>query len=240
MAMKKKTNGIALHHYKSATSTNTIALDARNANHLDVFVADKQTQGRGRMNRKFLSPNGGLYMSVILDPKKISCGLNLCTLAVAVAVRRALSKYTSEEITVKWVNDLLINEKKVAGILTEARSVNGKVYRVVTGIGVNLVKLDCDIPSDIINKIGFIDCNVDKLLIAAEIAAEIDKTISVSPVTLLDEYKKYMAFLGRKIKVSDYSTGIDVEGTVRGVDEDGWLVLMIDGSDKHISSGEMI
>ena len=100
-------------HFPSLDSTNRFALDKETSEHLLTIVADSQTGGRGRLGRSFFSPESGLYMSVILDPENIKCSLSLCTSAAAVAVREALENIGICDVKIKWVNDLLLEGKKL-------------------------------------------------------------------------------------------------------------------------------
>lgn len=100
-----------------------------------AVLADRQTAGRGRRGRSFYSPGGGLYMSLAVDSLGLHPG-QLTTLA-AVAVAEAVMKQTGQELHIKWVNDLLLNGKKVCGILTEGVLVDNQLKTSVIGIGIN-------------------------------------------------------------------------------------------------------
>ena len=102
-----------------------------------LVVADSQSEGRGRQGKSFLSPKGGLYMSIALPaPEKNAVSI---TTRACVALARAIRSLTGEDVKIKWVNDIWLGDRKVAGILTEAvGDENGNVYSVIIGIGVNL------------------------------------------------------------------------------------------------------
>lgn len=103
-----------------------------------LVIVRKQTQGRGREDRKWISPEGGLYLSFILRPAFPVKELTLITLLSAVAVAEAIEEITSLKCQVKWPNDLLLQGKKVCGILTESKVVGEAVEYVVVGIGINV------------------------------------------------------------------------------------------------------
>ena len=112
-----------------------------------VLVADRQTAGKGRLGRSFYSPaDSGVYMSILLRPVELS-DAGLLTTFTAVAVARALSK-TGVEVGIKWVNDLRIGDRKIAGILTEGGLADREslAYAVV-GVGINL--LPSALPEDL-------------------------------------------------------------------------------------------
>ena len=157
-------------------STNTqakkLAADGEAAPSL--LLADGQTAGRGRMGRAFFSPPGtGLYMSVLLRPAVQAEELPLVTLAAAAAVCEAVEEAAGVSTRVKWVNDILVDGRKVAGILTEAVGdlESGTMESVVVGIGVN-VKTPADaFPEELRERAGsLLPAQVSRCDLAAGIA----------------------------------------------------------------------
>ena len=151
---------------KSISSTNTVLKTLAELNIQDktVLIADTQTGGRGRLGKSFYSPNGtGLYMSVLLRKQFSAEQLNFVTPAAAVAVATTLDNYT-DNLKIKWVNDIYLLDKKVCGILTEASFSDDYKHSdyLIIGIGINLVE-----PSD-----GFSD---DIKLIATPLFKSADK-----------------------------------------------------------------
>lgn len=126
---------------QEASSTNLLAKQwaIEGAPHGSVVVAERQTQGRGRLGRSFASPPGGLYLSVVLRPQRAVGNPVLITAAAAVAVCRAVQALCGIELSIKWVNDLFLKGKKCCGILTEAGTgfENGSIEYIVVGIGIN-------------------------------------------------------------------------------------------------------
>lgn len=171
--------------FEEIESTNTYALNMINTydiqkktNFLNksVIISNKQTKGRGRMNRSFYSSEMcGLYMSVIYYPKQRIISPALITPLAAVAVNRALKKLWNVDSQIKWVNDIYIDSKKVCGILAEGH-VNTKqalIDSVVVGFGLNLFKTK--FPDEIAEKAGCIFPDKDftsdeKVLMKKEIA----------------------------------------------------------------------
>lgn len=128
-------------HYFRAGSTNDIALslDAREAPHGTVILAEEQTAGRGRMGRKWHSERGsGIYSSVILRPPLAPSAAPILTLMAGLAARQAVLAATGLAADIRWPNDLLINGKKVSGILTEMSAELDCLHSVVLGIGINV------------------------------------------------------------------------------------------------------
>lgn len=126
------TNTLAKEMAKCALSENRIqALEGT------VVLAERQSGGRGRIGRSFFSPEGGLYFSLILAPTSLSFDSTLVTTIAAVAMIRALQKDSPQtDVRIKWVNDLLIQDKKICGILTESVSVGDKTA-LILGCGLN-------------------------------------------------------------------------------------------------------
>ncbi len=239
---KKIIYNVDILHYKNIDSTNRVAGVLPSATHLMTVVSDSQTTGRGRMNRQFFSYEGGLYMSVILDSKKIKCGLGLCTSAAALAVKDTLEKNGVRNLQIKWVNDILLNRKKVCGILTEAKTVNGEINRVIVGIGINLNKPQNNFPEEIKEKAEYIGFKGDKLTLAAEIAGNLGKYIELNKSEISSRYADNMAFVGERMTVTDYSkNNTKLTGKIVGIDNDCFLSLQLDnGQIITLSSGEII
>ncbi|HEV2349908.1 MAG TPA: biotin--[acetyl-CoA-carboxylase] ligase [Terriglobia bacterium] len=128
-------------HYFRIDSTNNTALALATDGAADgtVVLAEEQTAGRGRFGRKWYSEkSSGIYASVILRPKLSPADAPALTLMAGVAAHRAVSTATGLEVDIRWPNDLLVNGKKVCGILTEMNAELGRLHHVVLGIGVNV------------------------------------------------------------------------------------------------------
>lgn len=144
-------------HYTEIDSTNNEArrlLNERAVAELDgtVITADYQTAGRGRVEgRRFFSPEGtGLYMSLILRPTDSLITTELITPAAGVAVCRTIEKLSDRKAEIKWVNDIILDGKKVCGILTEGvLSPNGQIEALILGIGVNVREPEGGFPEEL-------------------------------------------------------------------------------------------
>lgn len=142
--------GCPLHYRETVDSTNRIALELAQAGAPEgtVVLADRQTAGRGRMQRSWQSPPGcNLYLSIILRPTIPQQEASQITLMTGLAAAEAVSESCPEgRVGIKWPNDILIGGRKVCGILAEARTDRGKIDSVVVGIGlnVNMEKADFD------------------------------------------------------------------------------------------------
>lgn len=133
--------GTTFHYFAEISSTNTHAreLAEKGAAEGEVVLADAQTQGRGRLGRRWESPPlANLYLSVILRPKLAPVYAPQITLMAAVALAETVGSFIPQSPTIKWPNDVLVNGKKLAGILAEAVCAPERVEYVILGIGVNL------------------------------------------------------------------------------------------------------
>lgn len=192
---------------KETVSTNDdakrVALTEKNKNVL--YIAERQTGGRGRMGRSFFSPEGtGIYMSLLLHPELDAECCPLLTPLCAVAVSEAIENILSVKSGIKWVNDIYIGGRKVAGILTEGAFRNGKIDYAVVGIGVNLSVPEGDFPEDIRNIAGALTENETdfKNALIAEIVNRFMFFCDLLPEkAFLHKYKEKLFFLGQEITV---------------------------------------
>ncbi|MGB9662045.1 MAG: biotin--[acetyl-CoA-carboxylase] ligase [Moorellaceae bacterium] len=140
-ALKTAWLGRSFYYYDEVGSTNQVAKELADAGAPEgaVVVAERQTSGRGRLGRFWLSPAGkGIWVSLILRPRVSPMQLPQLSLLAAVAVKESIEEATGLRPGIKWPNDLLLRERKVAGILTEMRAEIDTTQYVVLGIGINV------------------------------------------------------------------------------------------------------
>ena len=127
--------------FKRVKSTNSTALRIiKETNYtLGMVVAETQTDGRGQYGRKWASLKGNLFVSFFNELKKTNLSINVITKSNCLLVKNLLSKFTNKRITIKKPNDLLIDKKKISGILQEIILTKGKKF-LITGIGINIIK----------------------------------------------------------------------------------------------------
>ncbi|MBE7063017.1 MAG: biotin--[acetyl-CoA-carboxylase] ligase [Ruminococcaceae bacterium] len=233
--------------FSSLPSTNTTAKEmaSRGAPEGTVIIAEKQTCGRGRMNRVFFSPqNSGLYMSIILRPKLAPKDSLLITTMAAVAVAEAAEKLTMQPMQIKWVNDVYFREKKIAGILTEA-SYNAKKQEteyLILGIGVNVYRPQGDFPEEIQNIAGTLfDLPVPhgRCRMAALILEHFFHYYnSIEKKEFLEPYRNRCILSGRNVKVMRGEENFPAR--VLGINEDFSLhIERSNGKEENLSSGEV-
>lgn len=128
-------------HYFRAESTNTVALNLgpQEGPHGTVVIAEEQTGGRGRLGRTWYSEkSSGIYLSVLLRPPLSPAAAPILTLLAGLAAHRAIRSVTGAPVDIRWPNDLLVNGKKICGILTEMQAELDRLHKVVLGIGINV------------------------------------------------------------------------------------------------------
>jgi len=238
-----------IHIFKTIDSTNHIAkkMAVEGAPHGSVFLAEEQTQGRGRRGRSFCSPSGsGLYMSILLRPEGNTEQAILTTSAAAVAVSRALSKLTGLDAKIKWVNDIFIHGKKVCGILTEAVSdfESGSIEALVLGIGINVSTKEEAFPEDVRAVAGSLDLETgvkpSRNALAAAVLREVFAlAANPKPEEFMEEYRSRCFLLGQDILV--LPGGADsYEATAISIDDRGALIVETKkGKRQTLNSGEV-
>ena len=234
----------------SVASTNTLLREmaAKNLPEGYVLTAEEQTQGKGRMGRSFHSPaKHGIYLSLLLRPASYKTDdSSLITCAAAVATARAIEAITNLQVGIKWVNDLLIGEKKVCGILTEATfdMESGRIDNAVLGIGVNISKPKEGYPDDLESvATSLIDRhnNFDGIrcrLIAAILDEFWGFYVNLSAREFLSEYKARSILLGKDIMV--VSNDSIAPAKALDIDDACRLIVRFDnGETTVLSSGEV-
>lgn len=231
-------------------STNTLAkeLAASGAPAGTVLIADRQSAGRGRLGRSFLSPGGvGIYVSVILRPACRPQELMHLTCAVAVAMCDGVERACGFRPGIKWTNDLVTDGKKLGGILTEL-SLNartGLVDYAVVGIGINCRQRETDFHESIrpmACSVGMVTGqDVDRNRLAAEMIRALsimDQTLLTQKEPMLENYRANCITLGRQISILRGDTVS--HGTALDIDDEGALIVRLDsGEVQSVSSGEV-
>lgn len=216
---------LIVHHIVSTTSTQqeTRGLIAEGkAKHGDIIVADEQTAGKGRFGRSWISPKGGLYATVIVS------SVPLISLKAGLAVVRVL-RSVGINAGLKWPNDVLVEDRKIAGILIETMEELSLV-----GIGLNLTLAPLDNATYVTHYVDLPDR--DKW--AREIAGEL---IKMSQGAFdLDEYRSDCLTLGNSVRIEGVGRDSAIEGTAVDVDERGRLIVKMRTGNRTVSSGECL
>ncbi|MCA0985754.1 biotin--[acetyl-CoA-carboxylase] ligase [Guptibacillus algicola] len=233
--------GSEIHAYPSVETTQFIAHNLAHEGIQDgaIVVADEQTAGKGRLGRSWHSPKGsGIWTSIILRPKLPPQRAPQFTLIAAVSVVQAIRKQTGLEAEIKWPNDILINGKKIVGILTELQAEADQIKSVIIGMGINVNAAKEDFPSDLTTATSLkIESgeDVNRAALLASILNELEVLYTeymengFRMIKLL--WESYAISLGRKIKARTLN-GV-IEGLAKGITEEGVLLLESDDGEVH-------
>lgn len=212
-----------IYRYEVVTSTNDIAKDlGRQGVAEAVVIAEAQSGGRGRMGRSFFSPTGGLYVSVLWRPLCSGEDLLPLTAMAAAAVAVAVERVTGVQVGIKWPNDLVLNGKKIAGLLTEpALNGDGSVAHVVLGLGLNVRAKSGDFPPDVAaiasSLEAELDCAVDREALEQAVVEALHQTLRhlCAPETYLDEYRCRCVTTGKLCRLlpeGSEAEALDIDG----------------------------
>ena len=227
-------------------STNLLAkkLAAQGVAHGTAVLAETQSAGRGRMGRTFLSPQGGLYLSVILRPASPAEDLLPLTALLAVAACDAVEKTCAFRPQIKWLNDLVAKDKKVAGILTElVLDANGAVSAAVCGIGINCLTAEEAFSPEVRAMATSLSAvtgeETDRNTLAGRLISNFSRVLDPAQrAALMTQYRRDCMTLGKTVRVvRGEETYV---ATAQHVDDDGALwVLTETGERKKVLSGEV-
>jgi BirA family biotin operon repressor/biotin-[acetyl-CoA-carboxylase] ligase len=236
-----------IHYFDSLPSTNDLAkeLGSKNAPEGSLVVAESQTRGRGRLGREWDSPPGvGLYVSLLLRPPLPPTEMPQITLAAAVAVVRALRRATGVAPGIKWPNDLLVDGKKLGGILTEMETESDRIRHLVVGLGLNVNNREFPPPLDLTATslalaAGASFCRREILRAwLEEFEALYDLFLNRDFGVILDEWRGYNVTLGQMVTVRQGPR--EISGLALEVAGDGALLLRQEtGEVIRVTSGEI-
>ena len=235
--------------YKSISSTNTVLKQLAESGEAEgtVLLAEEQTAGRGRMSRSFFSPpRSGLYMSLLLRPHMSAQLSTRITACAAVAVAEAIEELTGCRAEIKWVNDVLVDGKKVCGILTEGSidCESGLMHYAIVGIGINIRPPEGDFPAELRQIAGALPAAPDGEDLRCRLAAAVldrlmDLYEQLPEGDCYEAYKSRSCLIGRQINILPLE-GEPVPATAIDVEPDFSLrVRLADGTETCLSSGEV-
>jgi BirA family biotin operon repressor/biotin-[acetyl-CoA-carboxylase] ligase len=212
-----------------------------------VILAESQTAGRGRVGRTWHSePESGLYFSLVARPRIPASLAPLFTLATAVAMHNAVERLTKLNVDIKWPNDLLVDGKKVCGILSEIRAEVDRVHALIIGVGLNVNHARFPEPLEpIATSLQLASGrSQSRLEIVLEFLEEFENLFTlfekVGPSAVIEPWTQHSSFAeGRRIKIDDgYRV---IEGTTRGLNRFGALrVERNDGKVEEVYSGDLV
>jgi BirA family transcriptional regulator, biotin operon repressor / biotin---[acetyl-CoA-carboxylase] ligase len=233
---RKPALGRPLMYQPVTGSTNDDALLAARAGapHGSVFLADEQTRGRGRRGHSWLAaPGESLLFSVLLRPKLELAQVSALTLAIGLALKDALAPLVSTPVALKWPNDLLVNQQKLAGVLVESQLQGDQLQAVIVGVGLNVSARE--FPAEIATSATSLALLGASLLEREALLFELLEAIASRVAAyqlggvagILSELNAADALRGKRVRVGD------ITGVGRGLDEHGRLLLEGDDETLH-------
>jgi BirA family biotin operon repressor/biotin-[acetyl-CoA-carboxylase] ligase len=241
--------GHEVHYFKKVDSTNEVAkkLAEEGSPEGTLVVAESQSRGRGRRGKKWVSPEGGVWMSMILRPEIPPMNAPQLTLVTGVAVAETLKSECGLDVGIKWPNDILIGDKKVCGILTEVSATVDMVDYVVVGIGIDL-NVDVNLfPPELRSGATSLKMELEREIQSVKLVQKFlinfEKTYGDFKEgkfpEILKEWRILSTTIGNYVEV--HKRGRTLKGEAVGINKDGVLIVELDdGTLKKVLSGECI
>ena len=236
-----------IHYYQETESTN---LAARQAAHTGcpegtIIIAEAQGKGRGRMQRSWYSPYAkGIWCSLILRPRFKPYDAAKITLLVAVAVRQALSRYLHISCGIKWPNDILVEGKKICGILTEINTEIDNINYILVGFGVNVNISAEEFPDELkstATSISALCGKVSRLELLAAILENFTALYETANAgdfsSILSLWREYSVTIGKQVDIFDGDK--QFTGKAVDIDEDGGLLVATEGGIRKVLAGDV-
>jgi len=241
--------GRKIYYFGTIDSTQNFAIELAKRPHENgsLVIADRQTQGRGRLNRKWVSPKGGIWMSILLRPNFEPSHTSLFPMATSLALAVSIEKTLKIKTELKWPNDITIKGNKVAGILIDASVESNKIDYLIIGIGINFKINPGTISKSIKQKKYGITTLISKgqdvrpVELVQQFLLELEKTynniLTGNVGTIRKEWMKRSSTIGKNVTITT-TTGT-LKGKVTGIDKTGALVLSRNGNVQHVLAGDM-
>ncbi len=244
--LKTKTFGNKIYTFQTIDSTNNCAKAVANVGAAEgiVVIAEEQTAGRGRLGRSWqANPGENLTFSLLLRPQVPPDTINLLPLYVAVAVAQAIERTTNLKVECKWPNDLLINKKKVAGILIEGSMQQNTVEYIVIGLGINVNQTQ--FPKELLQKATSLRLEshqeIDRVKLFKEIILSLEASYKPSVATRFQSvvpfWLDHATMINKPIVVSEQ--GNVITGIVKGLSKEGGLILQTNETEKTLFAGDV-
>lgn len=250
--LKTKKMGKKAYYFDSIDSTQNQALKISedSANDGTIIIAAKQTGGKGRLGRKWISPKGGMWFSIILQPKFDIAITTLFPIASSLALSYAIEKTFKILPELKWPNDLTIKGKKIAGMLVDVSLESNKIERLVLGVGINFDVDTKQIEKTLKGTSNFYGVaslseqkkKVKPKLLVQTFLVELEKIYellnSKQTKNIISEWTKRSSTIGKKVEINT------IEGKIKGdaikIDDDGALIVSKKNKTNKIIAGDIV
>ena len=240
--------GYTIHRYARLASTNEAAkqIAKQGGKERTVIIAETQTRGKGRLGRQWVSPKGGIWLSILLRPEIDAKATARLTFVAATAVASTIHDTLGLEPEIKWPNDILIRRRKVCGILTETAARGDTIDFAILGVGINantdLGAFPEGLQSAVTSLQNELGHSVDREALLQDFLRNFEQRYrcllqrSWSP--LLQEWKSFAKFLGERVAID--SIGEVFEGEAVDVDDAGALIVRLDnGALRKVVAGDV-
>lgn len=223
-----------IEYHDRIKSTNDRARELATAGQRDVVVvADEQTGGRGRLNREWASPSGGIWASTVLQPALPTAHVAVVTLAAGVATAKACHS-VGVDATLKWPNDVLVDGKKLAGILTEMEGEADRVSWLLVGIGLNANIAGEKLPAEA-TSLRELGGDVDRRAVLQELLERLAELVA-TPKDVIPAWKNAAGTLGQTVRVETPQE--TVEGEAVDIQFPGALVIETEKGREVVHAGD--
>ncbi len=245
IGLETKKLGREINYQQQLESTNTLAAKMAKEGALEgtLVLAEQQKKGRGRMGRDFVCPSGGLWFSIILRPEIRAMLATRITYIFAVAVAETINQLTEIKAEIKWPNDILIDNKKVCGILTEISAEIDLVNYLIVGVGINLNFSSEIFSGELENRATTLLTELGSKVNRAEFLQKLLKNIEELYFKLddfenvLSRWKELNCTLGKVVTIKDNQR--ELTGKAIDINQDGALILEVDNEKRKVYSGDL-
>lgn len=249
--LKTRILGKKIYYFDSVDSTQNFASSiAKNKNENgSVVIAETQTVGRGRLDRVWVSPKGGIWMSVILKPRFDVSKITLIPFVVAIALSDTIKKTLKLKTELKWPNDVMLNGKKVAGIVIDASIESTEIENIVIGIGINFKINPKEVESKLKTKENFSGAttlvkktdNVRPVKLVQSFLEEFERILELlddnKTQAIITRWTKRSSTIGKHVLI--HTLEKDVNGIAIKIDRDGSLIIKQDSNLIKVAVGDV-
>lgn len=249
--LKTKIIGQRAFYFDSTDSTQNQALKISNEpqNNGAIIIAQRQTEGKGRSGRKWISPRGGIWISIILRPKFDVSIVTLFPIASSLALLNTIEKIFKITPELKWPNDLTIKGKKIAGILVDASLESNRIENLILGVGINFDIDVKQIEKDLKNtpnfygvaSLGEHNKKIKPIQIVQQFLIELEKIYNLlneqKTKKIISEWTKKSSTIGKNVQINTINGKIT--GKAIKIDGDGALVISNKKGDTRIIAGDV-
>ncbi|WP_420805933.1 biotin--[acetyl-CoA-carboxylase] ligase [Candidatus Nitrosarchaeum limnium] len=248
--LKTKKFGKRAYYFESIDSTQNQAMKmASDVDDGTIIIAEKQTSGKGRSGRKWVSPKGGIWFSIIMHPKFDISAITLFPLASSLGLSYAIEKTLGIKSELKWPNDITIKGKKVAGMLVDASIESNKIEKLILGVGINFnvdVKQIEKILKDTENFYGVASLSeqnksIRPISLLQSFLIELEQVYNLlnsgDSKKIIREYTKRSSTIGQNIELN--TDNRKIKGIAIKIDDDGALVVSENNKNIRVTSGDI-